>query len=147
MVATAATLNTAGAGLVGVVNGDAVTLDTSHMTGAFASKDVVTSVGSLYATTGFGPIYQVNAQGVASVFYSQSSDPLYGIVTDSAGNFFVADAFGEILKLDPAGPATCCADRRGRRGGLAIDPSNDLYVASGACVYKVVPTGTGYPAP
>jgi sugar lactone lactonase YvrE len=77
-----------------------------------------------------------------------------GIAVDSKGNVFVTGKNGKIIKITPAGRAELFAgggrnrkDGQGKEagfsdlGGIAIDSSDNLYVADGTRIRKITPGG------
>lgn len=88
-----------------------------------------------------GVIFEFTPDGTQSTFASGLSNP-QGLVFDSSGNLFVADAgSGAIYKFTPDGVRSIFA--RGLAGaavGLAIDSADNLFVADGD-IYKFTPDG------
>jgi sugar lactone lactonase YvrE len=79
----------------------------------------------------------------------------FGIVADSKGNLFVTGKNNKIIKISPAGKAELFAGggRYGKDGkanqagftdpeGIAIDATDNLYVADGSCIRKITPDAT-----
>jgi streptogramin lyase len=80
------------------------------------------------------------------------SPPLAGpqsIVLDSAGNLYVADNGAKIVKVTPSGAATTITTNCDTCGGgnvsmgnaLAIDSSDNLYLADASAVFKITQAG------
>ena len=78
----------------------------------------------------------------------------FGIVVDSKGNAFVTGKNSKIIKITPAGKAELFAgggrnrnDGQGKEArfsnlaGIAIDSSDNLYVADGTRIRKITPEG------
>jgi sugar lactone lactonase YvrE len=76
----------------------------------------------------------------------------FGIAADSKGNLFVTGRNNKIIKVTPEGKAELFAGgaRQGRDGkgkdagfndtkGIAIDATDNLYIADGSCIRKISP--------
>jgi sugar lactone lactonase YvrE len=100
----------------------------------------------------------VNSVVVAGPNPSNDLSVPYGVAADSAGYVYVADDWGTILKVSPAGSVTTLAGLKGSYGSvdgvgpaarftspknLAIDPSGNLFVIDAACaVRRITPSGS-----
>jgi len=125
-----------------------VTDSNNHTIRQITPAGVVTTLAGMAGITG-----SVDGTGVAARF----DDPR-GVVTDSAGNVYVAD-FGNdtIRKITPAGVVTTLAGTAGMTGstdgtgaaarfnspsGMASDSAGNLYTDSNnATIRKITPTG------
>jgi ELWxxDGT repeat protein len=114
----------------------------------------ITLAGEVTTHAGTGQSGSTDGAALTARFFNP-----HGMVFDSQGNLFIADFLGHIIrKLDTNGNVTTFAGTAGQNGstdgtgaaarfiqpaGLAIDPSDNLYVANagGHTIRKITPAG------
>ncbi|MBI2513212.1 MAG: PEP-CTERM sorting domain-containing protein [Opitutae bacterium] len=100
--------------------------------------------GALYVAGGYNPmvVYSVSSGGSPSLFASVSFTSSFSAIDfDRAGNAFVSDAHGAILKITPAGAASTFLTGYNITD-LVIDDSDNIYFTSGTTIYMATAAGT-----
>ena len=139
--------------------------------GQYPAGLVIDGAGDLYGVTagggayGSGTVFKVSATGQVSILYSfrggttDGTNPLAGLVMDSAGNLYGvtspggANGNGTVFKISPSGTEAILysfANGVYPNGGLVMDSAGNLYGTTergGAnddgAVFKINPNGTG----
>ena len=107
--------------------------------------DRIDPQGHVSTVAGTGQAGYVDGPGSTAQF-----NGLNGICLDSLGNIYVADSNnGVVRKIDTSNNVTTFAGGFGFPIGLAVDPSNNIYVTSwqGAPLSAVTPSGSVSPIP
>jgi hypothetical protein len=140
----------AGTGAAGAADGDASTATFSVPYGV-----AVDLSGNIYiADSKNNAVRRITPSGMVSAFGSLGFLP-NDVITDAAGNVYVANENYEIIKITPSGQASVFAGSglRGSADGtgtaasfygpvtLAIDPAGDIYVGDIVAFRKITPAG------
>lgn len=160
------------AGVVSTLAGTALSAGSADGNGSvarfFGSRDITADPeGNLYIAESFNKTVRKLARNgdvitIAGTAPSAGSrdgigstalfDGLQGIVSDTLGNFYVADKWNHtVRKITPSGEVTTFAGVPGKEGTstdllqspktMAIDAANNVYVGSANVIKKIFPTG------
>jgi hypothetical protein len=140
----------AGTGVAGFGNGDSSIATFSEPVGA-----AVDLVGNTYvADLKNNAIRKMTPSGTVSTFATLASFP-NDVITDTAGNVYVAEGDYKVIKITPSGAASVFAgsganavvDGTGTAASfdgtitLAIDPAENIYVSGRTAIRKITPAG------
>lgn len=129
------------AGVYKVLPGGSASLWGTRM--SYPHDAAFNGAGTLHVAGGYNPmvVYTVSSGGSPSTFASVSSMSGFAAIDfDQAGNAFVSDAQGAILKITPAGaPSTFLTGYN--ITDLVIDDSDNIYFTAGTTIYLATPAG------
>jgi uncharacterized protein (TIGR03437 family) len=101
--------------------------------------------GNLFiADTGKNRIRKLTPDGVAATVVD-ALDPPVAVAADAAGNLWIGDLSGRLLKLDTKGTLTPVANIS-VSGSLSFDKAGDLLIPTGPEVDRLTPAGALLPA-